>query len=119
MAVRNIKKVLYGLFNIFYMAILPFLISGVMIFGVIGFNWNISYSLLYYSVFSCLVVIFGAYIKGLVQYKEKNPWYAFLSVFGLMFLIITYLINILPLLIKKHKIVKWRAREYEFKMNTK
>ena len=118
-AVRNIKKVLFGLFNIFYMAILPFLICGVMIYGVVGFNWNISYSLLYYSIFSCLVVILGAYIKGLVQYKEKNPWYAFLSVFGSMFLTVIYLINILPLLIKKHKIVKWRAREYEFKMITK
>src|SRR3954453_4699761 len=41
-AVRNIKKVLFGLFNIFYMAILPFLICGVMIYGVVGFNWNIS-----------------------------------------------------------------------------
>jgi cellulose synthase/poly-beta-1,6-N-acetylglucosamine synthase-like glycosyltransferase len=118
-AVRNIKKILFGLFNIFYMALLPFFICAVLIYGVVEFKWDIPYSLLYYSVFSCLVVIFGTYIKGLVQYKEKNPWYAFLSVFGSIFLTITYLINIVPLLIKKHKIVKWRARSYVFKMITR
>jgi glycosyltransferase involved in cell wall biosynthesis len=118
-AVRNIKKVLFGLFNIFYMALLPFFICAVLVYGVVGFKWNIPYSLLYYSIFSCFVVIFAAYIKGLVQYKEKNPWYAFLSVFGSIFLTITYLINIVPLLIKKYKIVKWRARTYEFRMVTR
>ena len=101
------------------MALLPFLICGVLLSGVVVVKLDISYSLLYYSVFSCFVVIFGAYIKGLIQYKEKNPWYAVLSVFGSIFLAITYLINIVPLLIKKHKIVKWRARTYEFKLITK
>jgi chlorobactene glucosyltransferase len=114
-AVRNIKKVLYGLFNILYMALLPFFICAVLIYGEIVIKWDVPYGLLYYSIFSCLVVIFGVYIKGFVQYKEKNPWYAFLSIFGSMFLTITYLINIVPLLIKKRKIVKWRSRSYEFK----
>jgi chlorobactene glucosyltransferase len=115
-AVRNFKKVLFGLFNIFYMALLPFLICAILIYGSEGFRWDIPFSLFCYSVFSCLVVVFGTYIKGLVQYREKNPWYAILSVFGSIFLTIAYLFNIIPLFIKKHKVVKWRARSYEFKM---
>ena len=115
-AVRNVKKVLFGLFNIFFMSLLPFLISTILIYGVVALNWEIPYVLIYYSVFLCLVVIFGTYIKGFVQYKEKKPWYAFLSLFGSIFLTFSYLINIVPLLIKKHKKVNWRARTYEFKL---
>ena len=40
-AVRNIKKVLFGLFSIFYMAALPFIICFTIIFGIIAFQWNI------------------------------------------------------------------------------
>jgi chlorobactene glucosyltransferase len=114
--VRSLKKVLFGLFSIVYMAALPFIICFTIIFGIVAFGWNVSNELMFFSLVSCFTVFIGAYIKGLVQYKEKNPWYAAFSVFGAFYLAINYLINIVPLLTNRRKIVKWRGRTYEYKM---
>jgi hypothetical protein len=58
-AVRNIKKVLLGLFSIFYMAALPFIICFTIIFGIIIFQWNIPYNMLLFSIISCFIVVIG------------------------------------------------------------
>jgi hypothetical protein len=67
----------------------------------------------------CSLVVIGTYMKGLIQYKEKKPWYAVVSIFGSLYLTITYLNNIIPLLARRRKMVKWRARSYEFRMSEK
>jgi chlorobactene glucosyltransferase len=115
-AVRNIKKILHGFFNIFYMATLPFIIYLALVFDIILFHMEVPTNLLLLSGLSCSTVIVATYIKGLIQYKEKKPLYAAISFLGAMFLIVNYLINLFPLMIKKRKLVKWRARIYEFKM---
>jgi chlorobactene glucosyltransferase len=117
-AVRNIKKILYGFFNIFYMAALPFIIYLALVFDIILFHAEVPLNLLLLSALSCTTVIVATYIKGIIQYKEKKPLYAVISFLGAMFLIVNYLTNLFPLMIKKRTLVKWRARTYEFKMHS-
>jgi hypothetical protein len=98
------------------MATLPFIIYLALVFDIILFHMEVPTNLLLLSGLSCSTVIVATYIKGLIQYKEKKPLYAAISFLGAMFLIVNYLINLFPLMIKKRKLVKWRARIYEFKM---
>lgn len=99
------------------MAKLPFIICYTIIFGIIIIQWNIPDILLLLNVLFCSLVVIGTYMKGLIRYKEKKPWYAVLAIFGSLYLTITYLNNITHLLTHRRKMVKWRARSYEFRMS--
>jgi chlorobactene glucosyltransferase len=117
-AVRNIEKILFGFFNIFYMATLPFIICFTLVLDVALYGLEVPNNLMLFSTLLCCTVIAATYVKGLIQYKEKKPWYAVISIVGSIFLLVNYLINLLPLLVKKRKVVRWRARVYNFKVYT-
>lgn len=115
-AIKNIEKILFGLFTIFYMTTLPFILCLALIFNFVLFKEGVPINLLLYSISSLCIVMVATYLKGLIQYKERKPWYAIICLVGSIYLITNYLINLLPLLIKKRKLVQWRARTYEFKI---
>lgn len=113
-AIRDMKKILFGLFSIFYMAALPFIICFYFIFRSTESPTSIPNYLLELAILSCCIVICSTYVKGLIQYKEKRPWYAFLSFVGALYLIIAYLDNLLPLILKGYKTVIWKERNYKY-----
>lgn len=114
-AIKEMKKILFTLFSVFYMATLPFIIIFYYFFAIVVSSTNIPAYLSALAVLCGCVVICSSYIMGLTKNKEKKPFYALLSFFGALYLIIAYLNNIVPLLVKGYKMVIWKERNYKFK----
>jgi glycosyltransferase involved in cell wall biosynthesis len=67
-------------------------------------------SLLFLNIWSCIMIIVGTALKGLVKYK-LNPVYSFMSCPAVFFILVVYCINIIPLFMsKKIKAFNWRGR---------
>ena len=67
-------------------------------------------SLLFLNISSCIMIIVGTALKGLVKYK-LNPVYSFMSCPAVFFILVVYCINIIPLFMsKKIKAFNWRGR---------
>jgi glycosyltransferase involved in cell wall biosynthesis len=70
--------------------------------------------LLFLNVVSCLMVIIGAAIKGVKEYR-LTPLYSLLTFFAAIFLTIAFLYNTIPLLMSnKTKPIIWRGRKYVY-----
>jgi hypothetical protein len=70
--------------------------------------------LLFLNVVSCLIVIIGAAIKAVKEYR-LTPVYCLLAFFAAIFLTIAFLYTTLPLLISnKTKQITWSGRKYVY-----
>jgi glycosyltransferase involved in cell wall biosynthesis len=117
---------------IFCMAAVPFILLPYTSSGVIQDHFNSTlasssssqfvlpktgvsiseHSLLLLNILSCMMIIIGTAVKGLVKYK-LNPVYSLMSCPAVIFILVVYCINIMPLFIsKKVKSFVWSGRLY-------
>ncbi len=132
-AIKKRSKVIINLTIIFFISALPFVILpytlsiavitkqssfiSALPFPVVlpppppQFDFQL---LLFLNVVSCLMVIIGAAIKGVKEYR-LTPLYSLLTFFAVIFLTIAFLYTTLPLLMSnKTKSIIWRGRKYVY-----
>jgi chlorobactene glucosyltransferase len=129
-AIKKRSKVIINLIIIFFISALPFVtlpytlsiavipqqssFISALAFPVVlppQFDFQL---LLFLNVVSCLMVIIGAAIKGVKEYR-LTPLYSLLTFFAAIFLTIAFLYNTIPLLMSnKTKPIIWRGRKYVY-----
>src|SRR5919107_677419 len=131
-AIKKRSKVIINLTIIFFISALPFVILpytlsiavitkqssfiSALPFPVVlppppQFDFQL---LLFLNVVSCLMVIIGAAIKAVKEYR-LTPLYSLLTFFAVIFLTIAFLYNTIPLLMSnKTKPIIWRGRKYVY-----
>ena len=131
-AIKKRSKVIINLTIIFFISALPFVIlpytlSIAVITKQSSFIFALPFPvvlppppqfdfqlLLFLNVVSCLMVIIGAAIKGVKEYR-LTPLYSLLTFFAVIFLTIAFLYNTIPLLMSnKTKPIIWRGRKYVY-----
>jgi chlorobactene glucosyltransferase len=125
-AITNRVKVIINLLFIFFISALPFMILpytlSITVIQQIPFMSTSQllllqfkfHLLLFLNVVSCLIVIIGAAIKAVKEYR-LTPVYSLLAFFAAIFLTIAFLYTTLPLLISnKTKQIIWSGRNYVY-----
>jgi hypothetical protein len=125
-AITNRVKVIINLLFIFFISALPFMILpytlSITVIQQIPFMSTSQllllqfkfHLLLFLNVVSCLIVIIGAAIKAVKEYR-LTPVYSLLAFFAAIFLTIAFLYSTLPLLISnKTKQITWSGRKYVY-----
>jgi chlorobactene glucosyltransferase len=129
-AIKKRSKVIINLIIIFIISALPFVtlpytlsiavitqqssfISALPFPVVLSPPYQFDFQLLLFlNVVSCLMVIIGAAIKAVKEYR-LTPLYSLLTFFAAIFLTIAFLYNTIPLLMSnKTKPIIWRGRKY-------
>jgi chlorobactene glucosyltransferase len=124
-AITNRVKVIINLLFIFFISALPFMILpytlSITVIQQIPFMSTSQlllqfefHLLLFLNIVSCLIVIIGVAIKAVKEYRV-TPVYSLLAFFAAIFLTISFLYTILPLLMSnKTKQITWRGRKYVY-----
>ena len=125
-AITNRVKVIINLLFIFFISALPFMILpytlSITVIQQIPFMSTSQllllqfefHLLLFLNIVSCLIVIIGAAIKAVKEYR-LTPVYSLLAFFAAIFLTIAFLYTTLPLLISnKTKQIIWSGRNYVY-----
>jgi chlorobactene glucosyltransferase len=129
-AIKKRSKVIINLIIIFFISALPFVtlpytlsiavitqqssfISALPFPVLLPPPYQFDFQLLLFlNVVSCLMVIIGAAIKAVKEYR-LTPLYSLLTFFAAIFLTIAFLYNTVPLLmLNKTKPIIWRGRKY-------
>jgi chlorobactene glucosyltransferase len=123
-AITNGVKVIINLIFIFFISAMPFMILPYTLSitviqqipfmstsQILQFEFHL---LLFLNIVSCLIVIIGAAIKAVKEYRQ-TPVYSLLAFFAAIFLTIAFLYTTLPLLMSnKTKQITWRGRKYVY-----
>ena len=128
MILKEKRKVIMNFLAIFFITTLPFLI--LLASTLIGFyphglsitdenNFNYHFQLLLLNQIMFIIGIFGVAINSIKMYKI-SPLYALLYPIGSLFLVIAYLVSIIPLLLSINKkstkkTIEWKGRVYTYK----